>query len=35
MKLDNMAEIKIKLGSQAVQVNFSEDYKLMDYKKSF
>lgn len=35
MKPENIAVIEIKLGTQAVQFNYSEDYKLMEYKKKF
>ncbi|WP_396235239.1 hypothetical protein [Acinetobacter baumannii] len=35
MKPDNIANIKIKLGTQAVNYNYSDDFKLLDYKKTF
>lgn len=35
MKPENIAVIEIKLGTQPVQFNYSEDYKLMEYKKTF
>lgn len=35
MKPDNIAEIEIKLGTQAVQFNYTEEFKLTEYKKTF
>lgn len=35
MKPDNIAEIEIKLGTQAVQFNYSDDFKLTEFKKIF
>ncbi|WP_336040643.1 hypothetical protein [Acinetobacter calcoaceticus] len=35
MKPDNIAEIEIKLGTQAVQFVYSDDWKLTEYKKKF
>lgn len=35
MKPNNIAEIEIKLGTQAVQFYYSDDWKLTEYKKTF
>lgn len=35
MKPDNIAEIEIKLGTQAINSNYSDDYKILEYKKTF
>lgn len=35
MKPDNIAEIEIKLGTQAVKSNYSDDFKLTEFKKTF
>lgn len=35
MKPDNITEIEIKLGTQAVQFNYSDEFKLTEYKKTF
>ncbi|HFE9651816.1 hypothetical protein OHW45_04565 [Acinetobacter baumannii] len=35
MKPDNIAEIEIKLGTQAVKSNYSDDFKLTEFKKIF
>lgn len=35
MKPDNIAEIEIKLGTQAVQFNYSDEFKLAEFKKTF
>ncbi|MEO4184614.1 hypothetical protein ABH305_01975 [Acinetobacter pittii] len=35
MKPDNIAEIEIKLGTQAVQFNYSDEFKLAEFKKKF
>ena len=35
IKPENIAIIEVKLGTQAVQFNYSEDYKLTEYKKTF
>lgn len=35
MKPNNIAEIEIKLGTQAVQFVYSDDWKLTEYKKTF
>ncbi|MFX7112068.1 hypothetical protein ABTI33_10040 [Acinetobacter baumannii] len=35
MKPDNIAEIEIKLGTQAVQFNYSDEFKLTEFKKTF
>ncbi len=35
MKPDNIADIEIKLGTQAVNYNYSDDFKILNYKKTF
>ncbi|MBE2174126.1 hypothetical protein IIQ44_19750 [Acinetobacter oleivorans] len=35
VKPDNIAEIEIKLGTQAIQTNYSDEFKLTEFKKTF
>lgn len=35
MKPDNITKIEIKLGTQVVQTNYSDEFKLAEYKKTF
>lgn len=35
MKPDNITEIEIKLGTQAIKTNYSDEFKLAEFKKTF
>lgn len=35
MKPDNITEIEIKLGTQAIQNNYSDEFKLAEFKRAF
>ncbi|OTU41286.1 hypothetical protein CAT37_18200 [Acinetobacter pittii] len=35
MKPDNITEIEIKLGTQPIQNNYSDEFKLAEFKKAF